>query len=84
MPGEPKPEARRANPEILASATGRGESTRSGTGLLGAGGSSSGLGGAGLDMSSSNFANTILGEAVHSAVSSTIRHPVPVTIERVS
>ncbi len=57
--------------EILASATGRGESTRSGTGLLGAGGSSSGLGGAGLDMSSSNFANTILGEAVHSAVNST-------------
>ena len=54
--------------EILASATAKGESTRKGTGLLGAGGSSAGLGGAGIDMTSSNFANTILGEAVHSAV----------------
>lgn len=54
--------------EILASATGRGESTRSGTGLIGAGGSSAGLGGAGLDMKSSNFANTILGEATSAAV----------------
>ena len=54
--------------EILASATGRGESARSGANLIGAGGSSSGLGGGGLDMSSSNFANTILGEAVHAAV----------------
>jgi curli biogenesis system outer membrane secretion channel CsgG len=57
--------------EILASATGRGESNRSGTGLIGAGGSSDGSGGAGLDMRSSNFGNTILGEAVHSAVNST-------------
>jgi curli biogenesis system outer membrane secretion channel CsgG len=47
--------------EILASATGRGESTRSGTGLIGAGGSSAGLGGAGLDMRRSNFGQTILG-----------------------
>ena len=54
--------------EILASVTGRGESTRSGTGLIGAGGSSAGLGGGGLDMKSSNFANTILGEATSAAV----------------
>jgi curli biogenesis system outer membrane secretion channel CsgG len=57
--------------EILASATGRGESQRSGTGLIGAGGSSAGLGGGALDMASSNFGQTILGEAVHSAVNST-------------
>lgn len=59
--------------EILASSTGKGESTRSGTGLIGAGGSSAGLGGAGLDMRSSNFANTILGEAVNNAVTDTAR-----------
>jgi curli biogenesis system outer membrane secretion channel CsgG len=56
--------------EILASATGKGESTRSGTGLLGSGGSSAGAGGAGLDMHGSNFANSILGEAVNGAVNS--------------
>ena len=54
--------------EILASATGKGESERSGTGLLGAGGSSAGLGGGGLDMRSSNFGATILGEATNKAV----------------
>src|SRR5215471_11918165 len=48
--------------EILASSTGRGESNRTGANLLGAGGGSR-MGGAGLDMNSSNFANTILGEA---------------------
>jgi curli biogenesis system outer membrane secretion channel CsgG len=57
--------------EILASSTGRGESQRSGTGLLGAGGSSGGMAGAGLDMRSSNFGQTILGEAVHAAVNQT-------------
>ena len=57
--------------EILASASGRGESSRSGTGLLGSGGSSSGWGGGALDMSSSNFANTLLGEAVTNAVKAT-------------
>jgi curli biogenesis system outer membrane secretion channel CsgG len=57
--------------EILASSTGRGESTRSGTALIGAGGSSSGLGAGGLDMQAANFANSILGEAVHAAVNST-------------
>lgn len=56
--------------EILAVAEGKGESKRAGTSLLGAGG---GIGGAGVgafDMSSSNFADTILGEAVHQAVDS--------------
>jgi curli biogenesis system outer membrane secretion channel CsgG len=54
--------------EILAAASGTGESKRTGTSLLGAGGSGGGAGGAGLDMNSSNFANTILGEAVRGAV----------------
>lgn len=56
--------------EILAVANGKGESKRSGTSLLGAGGSSGGGGGGAYDMSSSNFADTILGEAVGQAVSS--------------
>lgn len=56
--------------EILASATGRGESNRSGTGLIGAGGSSTAAGGGVFDMRSSNFANTILGEAVSASVKS--------------
>jgi curli biogenesis system outer membrane secretion channel CsgG len=57
--------------EILAAVTGTGESTRSSTSLLGAGGGWSGGGGGSLDMGSSNFANTILGEAVHKAVDDT-------------
>jgi curli biogenesis system outer membrane secretion channel CsgG len=56
--------------EILAAVTGEGESTRSGTSLVGAGGGYGGAGGGGLDMSSSNFAQTILGEAVTKAVDS--------------
>jgi len=56
--------------EILAGATGRGESARSGTSLIGSGGSNTALGAGGLDMSSSNFANSILGEAVRSSVNS--------------
>ena len=56
--------------EILAVATGKGESTRSGTSLIGAGGSSEGGGGGAYDMRSTNFANTILGEAVGQAVTS--------------
>jgi curli biogenesis system outer membrane secretion channel CsgG len=55
--------------EILAAVTGSGESTRSGTSLLGTGGGGSGGGGA-VDMSSSNFGQTILGEAVNKAVDS--------------
>jgi len=54
--------------EILASVQGMGESTRSSTSLIGAGGGWSGGGGGALDMGSSNFANTILGEATHKAV----------------
>src|SRR5215467_9815526 len=54
--------------EILAVAEGKGESARSGTSLLGAGGTGSGAAGAGYNMASSNFANTILGEATNKAV----------------
>ncbi|MBI2819105.1 MAG: curli production assembly protein CsgG [Acidobacteria bacterium] len=54
--------------EILGVAAGKAESKRSGTSLLGAGGSGAGAGGAGVDMSSSNFAQTIIGEAVIAAV----------------
>ncbi|HXY00089.1 MAG TPA: CsgG/HfaB family protein [Candidatus Limnocylindrales bacterium] len=57
--------------EILAAVTGMGQSTRSSTSLLGAGGGWSGGGGGRLDMGSSNFANTILGEAVRKAVDDT-------------
>lgn len=53
--------------EILATAKGVGESSRSGTSLLGAGGGQIAGGGA-VDMRSKNFANTILGEAVNNAV----------------
>jgi curli biogenesis system outer membrane secretion channel CsgG len=60
-----------ATGEILAAVTGMGESTRGSTSLLGAGGGWSGGGGGSLDMGSSNFANTILGEAVHKAVDDT-------------
>jgi curli biogenesis system outer membrane secretion channel CsgG len=54
--------------QILATATGHGQSQRSGTSLLGAGGGSIGAGGGGVDMQSSNFGATILGEAVGQAV----------------
>lgn len=56
--------------EILAAVTGTGQSTRSGTSLIGAGGGGGSAAGGGYDMSSSNFADTILGEAVHQAVDS--------------
>jgi curli biogenesis system outer membrane secretion channel CsgG len=56
--------------EILAATTGNGESKRSGTYLLGAGGSAETAAGGSMDMRSSNFANTILGEAVGQAVDS--------------
>jgi curli biogenesis system outer membrane secretion channel CsgG len=56
--------------EILAAVTGQGESERSGTSLVGAGGGYGGAGGGAVDMSSSNFAQTILGEAVTKAVDS--------------
>jgi len=54
--------------EIVSVATGKGESKRSGATLLGAGGSSGTSAGGIVDMRSSNFANTILGEAVGQAV----------------
>ncbi len=56
--------------EILAVAEGKGESKRSGTSLIGAGAGAGGGGVGAFDMSSSNFADTILGEAVHQAVDS--------------
>ncbi len=56
--------------EILAAVTGSGESKRSGTSLVGAGGSWGGAGGGAFDMTSKNFGETILGEAVNKAVDS--------------
>lgn len=54
--------------EILASAQGLGHSQRSGTSLLGGGGGWGGGGGGHVDMGSSNFATTIIGEATNEAV----------------
>jgi len=53
--------------EVLATAKGLGESKRTGTNLLGSGGGSVVAGGA-VDMTSKNFAATILGEAVNHSV----------------
>jgi curli biogenesis system outer membrane secretion channel CsgG len=55
--------------EILAVASGKGESQRSGTSLLGAGGGGGTAAGGAVDMKSSNFAATILGEAVTQSIS---------------
>ncbi len=57
--------------EILAAVNGKGESTRSGTSLLGEGNSATAGGGGSYDMGSSNFGATILGEAVSAAVNDT-------------
>jgi len=54
--------------EILAVADGKGESKREGTSLLGGGGGWGGFGVGGVDFSSSNFEETILGEAVKASV----------------
>jgi curli biogenesis system outer membrane secretion channel CsgG len=54
--------------EILASVTGNGESSRSGLMLGGGGGTGYSGGGGGFSMTSSNFGQTILGEAVTKAV----------------
>jgi curli biogenesis system outer membrane secretion channel CsgG len=59
--------------EILASATGLGQSQRSGTNLIGGGGGGFSGGGGGLDMRSSNFGATILGEATNNAVTDVAR-----------
>ncbi|MBI5084517.1 MAG: curli production assembly protein CsgG [Acidobacteria bacterium] len=56
--------------EIMAVATGKGESNRSGASLLGAGGGGGAYGGGGFDMTNRNFADTILGEATNKAVTS--------------
>lgn len=54
--------------EILVSAQGRGESARGGFSLGGAGGTWRGGGGGAIDLASSNFGETILGEATYKAV----------------
>jgi len=54
--------------EILAVSSGKGESKRSGTSLLGAGGSGNTAAGGLVDMMSSNFSNSIIGEATADAV----------------
>ena len=53
--------------EILAVAQGKGESTRKSTSLLGGGGSWKGFGAGGVNFGSSDFQQTILGEAVRLA-----------------
>ena len=57
--------------EILAAVTGSGESERNGTSIGGGGGDWWRGGGGGLDMGSSNFGATIIGEATHKAVDDT-------------
>jgi len=54
--------------EILAVADGKGESSRSSTSLVGGGGNWHGFGAGGVDFGSSDFQNTIIGEAVKLAV----------------
>ena len=54
--------------EILAVAEGAGESARSSTSLLGGGGNWHGWGNGNVDFGSSNFQNTIIGEATKTAV----------------
>ena len=54
--------------EILVAADGKGESKRESTSLLGGGGNWHGWGAGGVDMSSSGFESTIIGEAVKAAV----------------
>ncbi len=57
--------------EILAVAEGKGESQRESTSLLGGGGSWHGFGGGNADFGSSDFQQTIIGEAVKAAVEQT-------------
>jgi hypothetical protein len=54
--------------EILGVAEGKGESSRSSTSLLGGGGNWHGFGAGAVDFGSSDFQNTIIGEAVKAAV----------------
>ncbi len=53
--------------EIMGVADGKGQSSRSSTNLLGGGGNWSGFGGGNVDFGSSNFQQTIIGEAVKQA-----------------
>jgi curli biogenesis system outer membrane secretion channel CsgG len=53
--------------EILAVAEGKGESKRTSTSMLGGGGSWGGFGAGGVNFGSSDFQNTIIGEAVKAA-----------------
>jgi curli biogenesis system outer membrane secretion channel CsgG len=57
--------------EILAVAEGKGESQRESTSLLGGGGNWHGFGNGNADFGSSDFQNTIIGEAVKAAVEQT-------------
>ncbi|HZD33030.1 MAG TPA: CsgG/HfaB family protein, partial [Candidatus Angelobacter sp.] len=54
--------------EIMGVASGKGESSRESTSLLGSGGGWHGWGGGAVDFGSSDFQQTILGEAVNAAV----------------
>jgi curli biogenesis system outer membrane secretion channel CsgG len=54
--------------EILGVADGKGESSRESTSMLGGGGNWHGWGGGAVDFGSSDFQQTILGEAVNNAV----------------
>jgi len=54
--------------EILSVAEGKGESSRESTSLTGGGGNWHGFGAGGVDFGSSDFQNTIIGEAVKAAV----------------
>jgi curli biogenesis system outer membrane secretion channel CsgG len=56
--------------EILGVAEGKGESSRESTSLLGGGGNWNGFGAGGADFGSSDFQNTIIGEAVKIATES--------------
>lgn len=56
--------------EILSVASGKGESQRSGTNLFGGGGAGRTTSAGGVDLSSANFANSIIGEATAAAVNS--------------
>lgn len=59
--------------EILAVAEGKGTSARSSTSLLGGGGNWHGFGGGNADFGSSDFQNTIIGEATKQAVDTLVK-----------
>jgi len=63
--------------EIMAVAEGAGQSARSSTSLLGGGGNWHGFGGGNADFGSSNFQQTIIGEAVKQAVDKLTADLVP-------